>query len=161
MSKVKFFQSWGPYPRWFGRFILAIIVVGILVAAAGKAFANHLGPPATGVVRAEPALMCRTLDNAKAVAAMEMESMPSVQVFVDRYRAWNGDNEKCVFLKSAIYTPGKKVYSYIGLVDNGAGKPTGKGDWEVWESLYVVEGVRLGIVYVFILVKVHPTGMMI
>jgi len=160
MSKVKFFQSWGSYPKWFGRLILGSIVVGVLVAA-GNAFANHLGPPVAGVVRAEPALMCRTLDNAKAVAAMEMESMPSIKLFVNRYRAWNGDNEKCIFLNSAIYSLGKRVYSYVGMVNNGADKPTGKGDWEVWESLYVVEGVRLGMVYVFILVKLHPTGIMI
>jgi len=152
MSKVKFFQSWGPYPRWFGRLILAIIVVGILVAT-GNAFANNLGPPTTGVVRTEPALMCRTLENAKAVAAMEIESTPSIEVFVNRYRVWNGDNEKCIFLNSAIYAPVKKVYSYIGMVNNGANEPKSKGDWEVWESLYVVEGVRLGTVYVFILIK--------
>jgi len=160
MSKVKFFQSWGPFPRWFGRLILGIIVVGILLAA-GNAFANHLGPPTAGVVRAEATLMCRTLESAKAVAAMEMESMPSIKLFVNRYRAWNGDNEKCIFLNSAIYAPVKKVYSYIGMVDNGADEPTGRGDWEVWESLYIVEGVRVGMVYVFILVKLHPTGIMI
>jgi len=160
MSKVKFFQSWGPYPKWFGRLILGSIVVGVLVAA-GNAFANHLGPPVAGVVRAEPALMCRTLDNAKAVAAMEMESMPSIEVFVKKYHAWNGDNEKCIFLNSAIYALGKRVYSYVGMVNLGADEPTGRGDWEVWESLYVVEGVRLGMVYVFILVKLHPTGIMI
>jgi len=160
MNKVKFLQSWRPYPRWFGRLILGTIVVGILLAA-GNAFANHLGPPTTGVVRAEPALMCRTLENAKAVVAMEIESMPSIEVFVNRYRVWNGDNEKCIFLNSAIYAPVKKIYSYIGMVNNGANEPTGKGDWEVWESLYIVEGVRVGKVYVFTLVKVHPTGMMI
>ena len=160
MKQVKFFQSWGSSPRWFGRLILGTIVVGILLAA-GNAFANHLGPPVAGVVRAEAALMCRTLENAKAVAAMEIESMPSIEVFVNRYRAWNGDNEKCIFLNSAIYAPVKKVYSYVGMVNNGPDKPVGKGDWEVWESLYIVEGVRVGKVYVLILVKVHPTGMMI
>ncbi len=149
MSKVKFFQSWGPYPRWFRRLIIGSIIVGMLIAA-GNVFARHLGPVVFGVERSETALVCYTLENAKALAEIDKKYRDQPhEVFIEKWQEWNG-GEKCKY-GLVTYIATVKSFEYESRYVRGLNE-FGTGVWTIFGALTVSEPQTT--IYVFVLTSI-------